>query len=344
MVPHLNPPVCHQNDMESFGKSFFDSSLVVTSSHSSFKGKIGKFKQWTLRHSSHSKESSDDFISSMMEFLERKKLEESSPIEREAEKVSEVTLIPRSKKAKVSSDSDDLESSRSQNDKKMDTPTLPSPSPTTRADLIALSMRGRDVGREGVWDDEQTTDSTSTSPRIVSEETLQMISKTEKQLRRREQKEQQKKRLSDWDQLLDSGRQKKIKTGRPNSLDTYLKQESGVNQFQEYQNFVQDKRAHGEYEDYRTHPIEKKSPTGRHQDSYEDDEDEERGDEYDEVQEQRRSQQKVSRNQSFAKMNGKKFHDRKFPNKNHRPSGNGKQRQMSHGKKGSFKPHHRGGK
>jgi hypothetical protein len=311
----------------------------------------------------------------MMQFIEMKKSEGTAPRPpvnhpppTEATKnAPEVTLTPRSKKSKLSSNSDAADADHvdasisQQKDKKAENSTVtvvPSPSPTTtRADLIALSMRGRDVGREGVWDDgdDEDEEKKKTSSRIVSEETLQMISKTEKQLRRREQKEQQKKKLSEWDQLLDSGRQKKIKTGRPNSLETYLQQDNGgVNQFQEYQNYVQDKRAHGEYEDYRTTPMEKMkkitTAASHHQDVYEDDEtDDERGDENDEIQEQRRAQQKVFRNQNYSKkMNGKKFPDRKFPNKNHhRSSGTGNEKQHRHpspGKKGSFKPHQRSGK
>jgi hypothetical protein len=357
-----------------------------------FKGKLGKFRQWTLKSSSHGKQQpSEDFLSTMMQFIEMKRLEgttlapEDTPVAMTSKDLSEITHIPQSKKAKFSTTCEEDQAtpplSTAEKDQKelhtsvSMTSTIPKPVPsqTTRADLIALSMRGRDVGREGMWDDdngnEKFTDPAATSAasatRIVSEETLQMISKTEKQLRRREQKEQQKKRLSDWDQLLDSGRQKKIKTGRPNSLDTYLKQENnGINQFQEYQNFVQDKRAHGEYEDYRTLPLEKKkshitSPSGpasgrasggatsggpgygEEDNSY--DSDHERGegedgdgdeyaaDEYDGI-----HKQKFLRNQkSFEKMNGKKFSNQKQHGKvNRNGKGFPKGRQQQHAKRG----------
>lgn len=169
-------------------------------------------------------------------------------------------------------------------------------------------MRGRDVGGEGTWNDDAPSNAL-----IVPEKTIQVIAKTEKQIRRSEQKEQQKKKLSDWDQLLDSGRQKKIRTGRPNSLDTYMKQENTTNFFQEYQNYIQERKSHGDYyEDYRD-PTSTggssnkgdKSSTMRQKNEWndeEEDDDDDDEDKYDEKEMNMFTKQK-SKSNSFQKKN-----------------------------------------
>ena len=101
------------------------------------------------------------------------------------------------------------------------------PSVLSSKDLMRMSMRGRDIGGEGLWENGTSTD------QILSTAVHKHIESTEKKIRRKEQKERSKNRPSEWDQVLDAGRKKKIKTGvnRSNIFD-------GVNEFQKLQNSV----------------------------------------------------------------------------------------------------------
>jgi hypothetical protein len=94
-IPHRHL-VCHQKDLESFGKMTVLSFTLLTHlclGCFRFKGKLGKFRQWAIK-SSHGKQPSEDSLSPL------------------------------------------------------------SMSQITRSKVIALSMRGRDVGCEGVCDDD----------------------------------------------------------------------------------------------------------------------------------------------------------------------------------------------
>eukprot|EP00602_Paraphysomonas_sp_CaronLab_P010687 CAMPEP_0185038222 /NCGR_PEP_ID=MMETSP1103-20130426/33611_1 /TAXON_ID=36769 /ORGANISM="Paraphysomonas bandaiensis, Strain Caron Lab Isolate" /LENGTH=794 /DNA_ID=CAMNT_0027576553 /DNA_START=86 /DNA_END=2470 /DNA_ORIENTATION=+ len=105
--------------------------------------------------------------------------------------------------------------------------TLSSTNKDVRQDLIALSMRGRDTGGEGMWEGDG----------VVTDDVIKTLESSQKKVRREEQKMLSKRKVSEWDRMLDSGRQKKVK-----KKEEKQNVDDDVNHFQSFQ----DKLAAGE--------------------------------------------------------------------------------------------------
>jgi hypothetical protein len=150
--------------------------------------------------------------------------EEEEEEEEEEESVSEGGTESEDDGDSSGDGDDDLE--QSEQDSKPKPPAAVRSSADIRQELIKLSMRGRDTGGEGVW-------ATDQGEVLVSKETLGEIEKKEKKLRREEGKQLAQKRASQWDAMLDAGRQKKIKT-----VTDDIEKYKGENQFQNFQDTV----------------------------------------------------------------------------------------------------------
>eukprot|EP00981_Chlorochromonas_danica_P006660 scaffold1447_cov165-Ochromonas_danica.AAC.6 len=80
------------------------------------------------------------------------------------------------------------------------------------AHLLAMSRRGRLLGGEGMWEHLQT-----------APELQQQVEQIGLHQRRQEQKEKRSRAVSDWDSLLDQGRQKKVKVKKEEDPQAHLK-------------------------------------------------------------------------------------------------------------------------
>jgi hypothetical protein len=92
--------------------------------------------------------------------------------------------------------------------------------------ILDLSRRGRELGGEGLWE----------QAGLESDAQAEEVKALVTQQRREEQKQQRGKRTSEWDQMLDQGRTKKLKP-KPEPTD-----KDAPNPFQQ----VQDRIVHGD--------------------------------------------------------------------------------------------------
>ena len=94
----------------------------------------------------------------------------------------------------------------------------PSSNKDISRDVLAQSRRGRELGGEGLWNEELGE----------AEKVKQIVTKH----RREDQKQQAAKRTTEWDQLLDQGKLKKLKADKFDEEDIFERE----NQFQKLQN------------------------------------------------------------------------------------------------------------
>lgn len=120
------------------------------------------------------------------------------------------------------SESDDNRENRERETTQMNIPTNTS----TLSKLLEISRKGRTLGSAGVWDHIQADD------RLM--EQTQKIATLQK---RADQHARKQNRLSDWDQLLDGGRKKKVKAKKEDQIE----QEESNEKFNPFQRFAEEK-------------------------------------------------------------------------------------------------------
>ena len=196
-----------------------------------FKGPLGKLRQYRrVRSPHHSKmrgnndEDADDDLNYEFQNMPESESESDSDSDSDSALVSELQNEEMSIEGSSDDDSSDTESD-SESDSVEESK---GPVTATRKQLIELSMRGRDIGGEGAWSSADPDDV------LVPTKVKDIIEASQKKLRRMEQKEQAKKRQSEWNQMLDSGRQKKVKLGGIDKSNIF----DGVNEFQKLQDSV----------------------------------------------------------------------------------------------------------